>query len=439
MSRLGRGDSQALGEIYVRYASVVRTALTRSAPELPRAQREELTQDVFLALLESARRYREEERLKAFLYGISVKKARMWRRQTWLRRHLLQRHSGSPIAMAGAHEDSPAKLTETREDITQALDQLPESQREVLLLHAEGFSGDEIAELLKIRPKTVWTRLHRARSLLLAAAALSAAVLALFVAADGAKQGPRHAAPSPESRRAPVETPVAPSLDRANAVATPDAAPRQIAGSEQAVDLGVVPKSAIAERDAGVRQTQLNVRTAASQAKATLREASKERELAASRKKELEALRGLVIEGRLGEAEPRLRQLSQHSDRDSNAGSLLADCLRKQGRYREAVETYRRVIALGPSPDADRARFLAAALLQDRLQDPQGAIALLEAFDKSQVVSPEAQLRLARALVAVGQVARARAILEALLRQHPASTIAAEARRLLSGTVSDEP
>jgi RNA polymerase sigma-70 factor (ECF subfamily) len=45
---------------------------------------------------------------------------------------------------------------------------LPEDQRDVLMLHAvEGFSGEEIAEILGIRHETVRTRLYRARQKLL--------------------------------------------------------------------------------------------------------------------------------------------------------------------------------------------------------------------------------------------------------------------------------
>ena len=174
MVQLGNGDRQALGEIYLRYAAVVRNALTRSVPELPRAQRDDLTQDVFLALLElsrpeSSRHYRDEERLKAFLYGIAVRKARMWRRQTWLRLHLLQCYAEKPVAMAHALEDggSPAQHAEACEAVSHALSRLPDAQRQVLLLHAAGFSGGEIADRLQIRTKTVWTRLHRARTVLL--------------------------------------------------------------------------------------------------------------------------------------------------------------------------------------------------------------------------------------------------------------------------------
>ena len=51
-----------------------------------------------------------------------------------------------------------------RVDVTRALEALPEPQRQVLLLHVvDNLSGEEIATALGISPKTVWTRLHRAR------------------------------------------------------------------------------------------------------------------------------------------------------------------------------------------------------------------------------------------------------------------------------------
>ena len=49
--------------------------------------------------------------------------------------------------------------------VQKALSRLSPKYRDVLILHAvEGFSGEEIAEILSIRPKTVWSRLHRARN-----------------------------------------------------------------------------------------------------------------------------------------------------------------------------------------------------------------------------------------------------------------------------------
>ena len=44
--RLGEGETEMLGQLYVRHEKLVGRALRRSAPEIPDAQVEELTQDV---------------------------------------------------------------------------------------------------------------------------------------------------------------------------------------------------------------------------------------------------------------------------------------------------------------------------------------------------------------------------------------------------------
>jgi RNA polymerase sigma-70 factor, ECF subfamily len=67
--------------------------------------------------------------------------------------------------MAFKKNTDPYQKFEIRESLMQSLDKLSKGQREVLGLNAvEGFSGEEIARILGIRPKTVWTRLHRARA-----------------------------------------------------------------------------------------------------------------------------------------------------------------------------------------------------------------------------------------------------------------------------------
>ncbi len=167
MSRLGSGETLPLKVLYVRHGGFVSQVLKRVAPELASAEHEELLQDVFLVLNDTASRYKEQRRLKAWLYGIAARKARHLRTATWLRRKLLKERDQEPMGMAYAAETSPEKTTSTREEIDRALALLPAAQREVLLLHVEGFSGDEISEMLNIRPKTVWTRLYRARQMLL--------------------------------------------------------------------------------------------------------------------------------------------------------------------------------------------------------------------------------------------------------------------------------
>jgi len=164
MADLAQGRMEPLGTLYTRHGAMVRRALRRLAPEISRAELEELSQEVFLTLSDTAARYEERTRLGAWLYGIAVRKARSWRRKTWLRRKLLGLHGSAGPGTTPGSAPSPEREVAMRQEATRVLDRLPREQRDVLLLHAvEGFTGEEIAEILGVRPKTVWTRLHRAR------------------------------------------------------------------------------------------------------------------------------------------------------------------------------------------------------------------------------------------------------------------------------------
>lgn len=168
MSRLASGEAEMLGELYVRYESVVKAALGRFAIDIAYDEREDLVQDVFLAVYDSAAAYPEGIALRAWLYGVAVKKAQSWRRKTWIRRKILGRLSGSRLGIAFRTTTSPSRRAEARELIMISLSRLPRNQREVLLLYAvEGFKGKEIAHILNISHETVRIRLYRARSTLL--------------------------------------------------------------------------------------------------------------------------------------------------------------------------------------------------------------------------------------------------------------------------------
>ena len=172
MRKLKDGEIRALGELYLRYGNMVKRALARFAPEMADADVDELCQEVFLALNDSCRRYEERTKLKAWIFGIAVRKSRMWRRNTWLRRNLLEIHGGEGVAMALPTQETPASTAELRREIQESLSHLTQKQREVILLHAvDGFSGEEIAEILNVRVGVVWSRLHRARQILLKSAA----------------------------------------------------------------------------------------------------------------------------------------------------------------------------------------------------------------------------------------------------------------------------
>ncbi|TNE91537.1 MAG: RNA polymerase sigma factor [Deltaproteobacteria bacterium] len=162
MARLARGDSSALGPLFMRYGKLAGSLMLRVEPSLSREQADDLVQEVFLTLLDTAPRYRESQRLKAWICGIAVRKARGWRRKHWLRRGLLERFTPERQV-----EALPSQRAEARQSIDHALRALPAGQREVLVLHVvEGLSGQEVAETLGLSENAVWVRLHRARKTL---------------------------------------------------------------------------------------------------------------------------------------------------------------------------------------------------------------------------------------------------------------------------------
>jgi hypothetical protein len=156
---------------------------------------------------------------------------------------------------------------------------------------------------------------------------------------------------------------------------------------------------------------------------------------AVAQRRDLESWRQWVLQGRYVEAESALIARVHLAPRDTEARSLLGDCQRKAGEWPAAVATYRGVIAQGDSASANRARFLAATILAEKLNDPAAAVPLLRQYLQQgaqlRPLEAAATVRLARSLLLVHEDAEARALLEKVIRDHEGSAAAAEARALL--------
>ncbi|HTW65324.1 MAG TPA: RNA polymerase sigma factor [Bryobacteraceae bacterium] len=165
---LSRGDEAAFIEFYRRnQGTVYRFALQMSGqPEIA----EEVTQDVFMALMASASRYdRERGTVAAFLYGIArnlVLKA-LERERPYIK--LIEDGAASlmPLA-AGADTLGELARNERVEILRKAVLALPPAYREVVVLcdlHERDYA--EAACALGCAIGTVRSRLHRARALLM--------------------------------------------------------------------------------------------------------------------------------------------------------------------------------------------------------------------------------------------------------------------------------
>ncbi len=162
MARLRAGDASALAILYERYLPLVRGLAAMYVNGCDRANLLDVVQDVFMTLLETAGRYREEGRLRSWIAGITVRKARGMARRRRIRDALLLRY-GQDAAPAASLSGVGAS-TGISAEMQGVLDKLPPAQRDVLVMHVvHELSGDEIASALGIKVNAVWTRLHRAR------------------------------------------------------------------------------------------------------------------------------------------------------------------------------------------------------------------------------------------------------------------------------------
>ncbi len=160
MHRYACGDEQAFQELFsLLYARVYRFHL-RSTREPEVA--EDLTQKTFLKLHVARRRYREGAKVRPWVFAIAKN----------LQRDLFRKRSRSGELLSDrgdAHEAADPRSATDKRDILlrkrleEAIAQLPEGQRDVVLLHKfEGLSMAEVAETLGIGVSAAKVRAHRA-------------------------------------------------------------------------------------------------------------------------------------------------------------------------------------------------------------------------------------------------------------------------------------
>lgn len=152
VARICEGDTSALGVLYDRHAKALYTFLSRVTST---GEAEDLVQITFMRAGSLADRFdpaRGEPR--AWLFGIATRVAQESRRSIVRKARAVFR---SIVAPAPTQES-------TKTDVVRALDSLSEAKRVVVVLaEVEGFSCQEVADMLEIPIGTVWTRLHHAR------------------------------------------------------------------------------------------------------------------------------------------------------------------------------------------------------------------------------------------------------------------------------------
>jgi len=151
------GDLAALKVLYHRYGEVVYRLALRILGNAPEA--EDLTQEVFLTFWRTETYDPARGSVVAFLLTMTRSRAINRLNQVKSKQKLLQRwqHNQSPSAPNPPLEN--ASLKELSHHVSEALQRLPDSQRQVLeMAYYGGLSQSEITEQLKIPLGTVKTR-----------------------------------------------------------------------------------------------------------------------------------------------------------------------------------------------------------------------------------------------------------------------------------------
>lgn len=154
---LQAGDLSALGAIYDRYGEAVYRLALRILGDPNEA--EDLTQEIFLAFWRSAKY--DPNRGKMIVYLLTMTRSRAINRlqQKSSQQRLLQRCQRSTPTHAENNLMENASLGEMSQLINKALEEIPETQQQVLkMAYYDGLSQSEITEKLNIPLGTVKTR-----------------------------------------------------------------------------------------------------------------------------------------------------------------------------------------------------------------------------------------------------------------------------------------
>jgi RNA polymerase sigma-70 factor (ECF subfamily) len=160
IARHRAGDPDAFPEIYREHVAAVHRRLTRILG--PIAEREDLIQDVFLALHRTLPRFRGDAQLTTLVHRIAINRAyEHLRRQSRRAARLVEGWFFEDVA---ALHGSPELQSAAREDLTRVFACLarikPKKRIALLLRVVDGLSFDDIARLVDATPEAVAKRVQ---------------------------------------------------------------------------------------------------------------------------------------------------------------------------------------------------------------------------------------------------------------------------------------
>jgi len=160
LRRAAAGDVRAQDEVFDAWLPIVLAWCMRLGGA--RVDPEDAAHDVFMVLLQRFDAIEQPDRFAAWMFGVTRRVLAKHRTRAWVRRW-----SGIELTdVRDPTSDPHSELdrSETTRKVQALLEEIPERQREVLILcELEGRTGPEVASILNIPVGTVASRLRLAR------------------------------------------------------------------------------------------------------------------------------------------------------------------------------------------------------------------------------------------------------------------------------------
>lgn len=164
IDRAKGGDRAAFGVLLRAHQDEVYTLARRLVGDPHLAS--DVAQEALIRAWRALPKFRGDSKLSTWLHRITVNTA-------WTHKKRASRHQGSsiddhtelPAPLGADHPEFAGEIVELRGRLRQALDRLPDNQREVVVLKdIYGWAHAEIADSLGISVTAAKVRLHRARA-----------------------------------------------------------------------------------------------------------------------------------------------------------------------------------------------------------------------------------------------------------------------------------
>ena len=169
LEKLKQGDKTAFAQLVALYSSKVLNICYRFL--LDKQDAEDVSQDVFIEVFESLHSFRGDAQLSTWIYRIAVTKSLdELKRQNRKRRisslgKLFHLEDVANWLAGGSMPDKHIQENENMKLVMHALNRLPDNQRVAFTLSKiEGYSHEEIAEILNTTTVAVASLLYRAKT-----------------------------------------------------------------------------------------------------------------------------------------------------------------------------------------------------------------------------------------------------------------------------------